>query len=88
MNTISKHINNFVIFIHKLELQTSLVVLMLNLDISCFENSVDPGQDQLKLIMKHISFYGGCDHFGQVALNNLMNTPSNSPVISEEKMFR
>ena len=37
--------------------------------------------------MKHILFYGGCGHFGQVTQNNLMNTPSHSPVISEEKML-
>ena len=24
------------------------------------------GQDQLQLIIKHILFLGGCDHFGQV----------------------
>ena len=24
------------------------------------------GQDKLRLIMKHILFYGGCSHFGQV----------------------
>ena len=24
------------------------------------------GRDQLRLIMKHILFYGGCLHFGQV----------------------
>ena len=29
-------------------------------------NNVKIGQDQLQLIMKHILFYGGCDHFGQV----------------------
>ena len=40
------------------------------------------GQDLLWLIMKHILFYGGCGNFGQVTSNNLMNTPSNSPVIS------
>ena len=51
-------------------------------------NNVKIDQDQLLLIMKHISFYGGCGHSGQVALNNQMNTESNSPVISEEKMFR
>ena len=51
-------------------------------------NNVKTGQDQLQLIMKNILFYGGCGHFGQVTLNNLMNTQSNSPVISEEKMFR
>ena len=51
-------------------------------------NNVKIGQNQLWLIMKHILFYGGCGHFGQVTQNNLMNTPSNSPVISEEKVFR
>ena len=45
-------------------------------------NNVKIGQDQLQLVMKHILFYGGYGHFGQV------NNPSNSPVISEEKMFR
>ena len=30
-------------------------------------NNVKIGQDQLRLIMKHISFYGGCSHFSQVA---------------------
>ena len=29
-------------------------------------NNVKIGQDQLQLIMKHISFYRGCCHFGQV----------------------
>ena len=38
---ISKHNNNFVILIYKLESQTSLTLLMLNLDESCFKNSVD-----------------------------------------------
>ena len=51
-------------------------------------NNVKIGQDQLPLIMKHILFYGGCSHFGQVTYNNLMNSPSNSPAISEEKMFK
>ena len=46
-------------------------------------NNVKIGQDQLRLIMKHILFYGGCSHFGQVTKNKLMNTISNSPVISE-----
>ena len=50
--------------------------------------NVKIGQDQLRLIMKHILFYGSRGHFGPVTYNNLMNTPSNSPVISEEKMFR
>ena len=30
-------------------------------------DDVKIGQDQLRLIMKHISFHGGCGHFGQVA---------------------
>ena len=30
-------------------------------------NNVKIGQDQLRLIMKHILFYGGCHHFGQVS---------------------
>ena len=43
------------------------------------------GQGQLQLIMKHILFY----HIVWSSdLNNLMNNPSNSPVISEKKMFR
>ena len=50
-------------------------------------NNVKIGQDQLQLIMKYF-FLWGLQHFGQVTKNNLMNTPSNSPVISEEKMFR
>ena len=29
-------------------------------------NNVKIDQDQLRLIMKHIMFYGGCSHFGQV----------------------
>ena len=29
-------------------------------------NNVKIGRDQLQLIMKHILFYGGCGHFGQV----------------------
>ena len=51
-------------------------------------NNVKIGQDQLGLKMKHILFYGGCSHFGQVTLNNLMNNPSYSPRISEKNMLR
>ena len=29
-------------------------------------NNAKIGQDQLQLKMKHILFYGGCGHFGQV----------------------
>ena len=75
---------NFISTKRKLE---DLTVLKRSPDLL---NNVKIGQDQLRLIMKHILFYGGCGHFGQVTLNNLhvINTPSNSPVISEEKMFR
>ena len=47
-------------------------------------------QGQLQLIMKQILFYRifGLQPFWSSDLNNPMNTPSNSPVISEEKMFR
>ena len=39
-------------------------------------NNVKIGEDQLRLIMKHILFYGGWGHFGQVTLNIIINTPS------------
>ena len=29
-------------------------------------NNVKIGQDQLRLVMKHILFYGGYDYFGQM----------------------
>ena len=47
-------------------------------------------QGQLRLIIKHILFYHiwGLQPFWSSDLNNLMNTPSNSPVISEKPMFR
>ena len=53
-------------------------------------NNVKIGQGQLQLIMKQILFYHilGLEPFWSSDLNNPMNTPSNSPVISEEKMFR
>ena len=53
-------------------------------------NNVKIGQGQLKLIMKQILFYHitGLQPFWSSDLNNPMNTPSNSQVISEEKMFR
>ena len=64
-----------------------LKVLMCSPDL--FDN-VKIGHGQLRLIINHILFtiYGSCSHIGQVTLNNLMNTPSNSPVISEKPMFR
>ena len=53
-------------------------------------NNVKIGQGQLQLIMKQILFYHilGLQPFWSSDLKNPMNTPSNSPVISEEKMFR
>ena len=53
-------------------------------------NNVKIGQGQLQLIMKQILFYHilGLQPFWSSDLNNLMNMPSNSPVISEENMFR
>ena len=53
-------------------------------------NNVKIGQGQQQLIMKQILFYHilGLQPFWSSDLNNPMNTPSNSPVISEEKMFR
>ena len=52
-------------------------------------NNVKIGQGQLQLIMKQILFYHilGLQPFWSSDLNNPMNTPSNSPVISEEKML-
>ena len=49
-------------------------------------NNVKIGQGQLQLIMEHILFLPYI--FWSSDLNNLMNNPSNSPVISEKRMFR
>ena len=49
-------------------------------------NNVKIGQGQLHLIMEQILFLPYT--FWSSDLNNLMNNPSNSPVISEKKMFR
>ena len=53
-------------------------------------NNVKIGQGQLQLIMEQILFYHiwGLQPFWSSDLNNLLNNPSNSPVISEKKMFR
>ena len=53
-------------------------------------NNVKTGQGQLQLIMNQFLFYHilGLQPFSSSDLNNPMNTPSNSPVISEEKMFK
>ena len=52
--------------------------------------NVKIGQGQLQLIMEQILFYHllGLHTFWSSDLNNLMNNPSNSPVISEKQMFR
>ena len=55
-------------------------------------NYFEIGQGQLQLIIKHILFYHiwGLQPFWSSDLkqsNNLMNTRSNSPVISEKPMF-
>ena len=49
-------------------------------------NNVKIGQGQLQLIMEQILFLPYI--FWSSDLINLMNNPSNSPVISREKMFR
>ena len=53
-------------------------------------NNVKIGQGLLQLIMKQILFNHilGLQPIWSSDLNNPMNTPSNSPVISEEQMFR
>ena len=53
-------------------------------------NNVKIGQGQLQLIIEQILFYHiwGMQTFWSSDLNNLMNTSSNSPVISEKQMFR
>ena len=53
-------------------------------------NNVKIDQGQLQLIMEQILFYHiwGLQTFWSSDLNNLMNNPSNSPVISEKQMFR
>ena len=49
-------------------------------------NNVKIGQGQLQFLMEQILFLPYT--FWSSDLNNLMNNPSNSPVISEKKMFR
>ena len=49
-------------------------------------NNVKIGQGQQQLIMEQILFLPFT--FLSSDLNNLMNNPSNSPVISDKKMFR
>ena len=53
-------------------------------------NNVKIGKGQLQLIMEQILFYRiwGLQTFWSSDLSNLMNNPSNSPVISEKQMFR
>ena len=49
-------------------------------------NNVKIGQGQLQLLMEQILFLPYT--FWSSDLNNLMNNPSNSPVVSEKKMLR
>ena len=49
-------------------------------------NNVKIGQGQPQLIMEQILFLPYT--FWSSDLNNLINNPSNNPVISEKKMFR
>ena len=49
-------------------------------------NNVKIGQGQLQLIMEQTLFLPYT--FWSSDLNNLMNNPPNSPVISDKKMFR
>ena len=53
-------------------------------------NNVKIGHGHLQLIMKQILFYHiwGLQPFWSSDLNNVMNNPSNSPVISEKNVFR
>ena len=53
-------------------------------------NNVKIGQGQLQRIMKQNLFnhIWWLQPFWSSDLNNLINNPSNSPVISEKKMFR
>ena len=53
-------------------------------------NNVKIGQGQLQLIKEKNLFYLTLvlQPFWSSDLNNLMNNPSNSPVISEKNMFR
>ena len=56
-------------------------------------NNIKIGQGQLLLIIKHTLYfvlpYMGLQPFWSCDLKKiLMNTPSNSPVISEKPMFR
>ena len=74
----------FMRYFYKLE---DLKVLMRSPDLL---NNVKIGQGQLQLITEKILFYHmwGLQAFWSRDLNNLMNNPSNSPVISEKQMFR
>ena len=75
-----------ILFLWQVELE-DLKVLRRSPDLL---NNVKIVQGQLQLIMKQILFYHiyGLQPFWSSDLNNPMNTPSKSPVISEEKMFK
>ena len=71
------HLKKIRIISHKLE---DLKVLRRSPDLL---NNVKVGQGQLQLIMEQILFYHMLQTFWSSDLNNIMNNPSNSPVISE-----
>ena len=75
-----------IIFFSLYKLHMKLKVLRCSPDLL---NNVKIGR-QLQLIMEQSLFYhiGGLQPFWSSDLNNLMNNPSNSPEISEKKMFR
>ena len=76
--------------IHKVSLLDKLEDLKVLRRSPDLFNNVKIGQGQLQLIMEHILFYHiwGLQTFWSSDLNNLVNNPSNSPVISEKQMFR
>ena len=71
-----------VYFINTMKLE-DLKVLRCSPDLL---NNDKIGQGQLQLIMEQILFLPYT--FWSSDLNNLMNNPSNSPMISEKKMLR
>ena len=81
------HNDNIIYNLHPHKKLEDLKVLRRSPDLL---NNVKIVQGQLQLIMEQILFYHiwGLQTFWSSDLNNLMNNPSNSPVISEKQMFR
>ena len=80
-STCMRHIVN--LYCYELKKLEDLKVLRRSPDLL---NNVKIGHGQLQLLMEQILFLPYT--FWSSDLNNLMNNPSNSPVISEKKMFR